>query len=651
MPDYTEKRIELDRISPERVTGRSVVFGLLTILWVAYYITYFGQSMTKSYLPVGVLIPFIGWVGVNIVLKLTVPRFALSRTEVMTIFSVIWVAGNLPRVGWALHSISTIAGPEYFASPENRFQDVVIPFLPKWLFVDARNPHIYQIFTGLEPGGSIPWFMWVKPLYWWLLGCLATVMASFFASVLFFKQWQEKERLVFPMATFPLELLQESDRSRIPVVFRDRIFWIGFSITAGIIFWNIAGYFAISLPRITLFDQIRTKAIPIGHHFPNYYLRVQPLIMGLAYLCPLDILFSFWVYNIVKIFKVGMLNRTGFTVGLPGQPTTAGDITMLESHGALVFLVGWSVWVARGHLKETLKKGFNSLRSEDDGSPVSYRMAWIGLFVSACTLGGWFLSIGLNFPTMALQMLLIFICYFGITKYAATTGFTFLSPAAGKGASIITNLVGTEHLSPGSQAMMTVIGGNILVGAPIRTTSIPSVVHIFKMLGVFLRRCSLIWGMVPLAYVVGFTIAGGIYIYRCYTEGGLNGILVTWGMEALARQVPFIEGNKVTFFDPQKVAVWMTGGLEAGILTYLRARFSWWPFHPLALAFPTNYGFCLLLVWMVKLVVIRLGGSKLYRRSLPFWYGTIVAYLVGIAASSFVDAIWFPDDRHFVHGW
>ena len=87
-------------------------------------------------------------------------------------------------------------------------------------------------------------------------------------------------------------------------------------------------------------------------------------------------------------------------------------------------------------------------------------------------------------------------------------------------------------------------------------------------------------------------------------------------------------------------------------MTYLRARFTWWPFHPAAIAFPTRrYGFCLLLVWLIKSVVLRYGGISLYRRSLPFWYGMIVGYLFGVGLSTLIDAIWFPDQIHWVHGF
>jgi hypothetical protein len=636
----------------QNVTGRAIILGLLTLAVNTWYMTYFAGNLVKSFFPVAVLIPFVAWVVVNSALKAVMPRFALTRTELVTILGMVWVAGNLPAVGWALHSVSLVPAPEFYASPENRLRETAIPFLPQWLFLDARLPAVRQIYTGLVPGDSIPWLTWFRPFSWWLVGVLGAVMAGFFGSVLFFKQWQEKERLVFPMAEFPAALLEEREGECFPAIFKDRLFWMGFGIVGSIIGWNILGYFAISLPRITVFDGYTTKAVNLGLYFPEIYLRVQPLIMGLAYLCPLDILFSFWLYNLINVYKIGMMNRTGFSVGIEGQTAGAGEISMLESHGALVFLVFWSVWVARGHLKDTLSKAFSALRGADDGEPVSYRMAWGGLLLSSVCMGGWLMSVGFTFFTTLLQMLLMFICYFGITKYAATTGFTFLSPAGGKGHRIIVSLLGTENLQPSTMTMMTSVNRNTFLGESIRTTSLPAIAHIFRLMGQHLKRHPAICIMIPLAFVVGFYGSAGIKIYRCYSEGGLNGHLVSWPMDQLINEIPYIEGSKVSVFDVQKFGVWGFGVAVAAGLTYLRSRFAWWPFHPAAIAFTNNrYAFCIFLVWVLKVAALRFGGVTLYRRSKPFWFGVIVGYLFGIAVSSVIDAVWFPDGGHFVHGW
>ena len=636
----------------DKVTFRAVLLGLVTIVVATWYMSYFATNLVKSYLPVAALIPFVMWVGINIGLNQFAPRFALSRTELLTIFAMVWIVGNLPAVGWGFYAVSLIPSPEFYASPENRLKDVVIPFLPGWLFLDANLPDVRGVYTGRQFGDPMPWLLWVRPFFWWFFGCVSALMAGFYGSVLFYKQWQEKERLVFPMSEFPRALLEGADEGRVPIVFRDKIFWIGFWCVAGVICWNILGYFELTLPRITVFDQYVNKAVDLGMYFPPYYVRVQPLIMGLAYLCPVDILFSMWFYNLINIFKVGALNRTGFTVGLEGQPAKGGEIAMLEMHGALACLVLWSVWVARHHLKETVQKALSLARSDDDGMPVTYRMAWLGLGLSTVGLGGWMMSAGVAFWAMLGQLVLMFMCYFGIAKYAATTGFTFLTPAGGKGVAIIHSLIGTSHLSPGSQSMMILISRNVFLGDSSRTTCLAAIPHIFRMLGRSLSRHYWIWAIVPLAYLFGYVSAGGFYLFRCYEEGGLNGLLVSWPMDALVAQVPYIEGSKVTVFDTQKLGVWLFGFAEAGVLTYLRSLFAWWPFHPVAIAFPPGrYAFCLLIVWLVKVVVLRFGGVSLYRRSLPFWYGAIVGYLFGISLSSVVDAIWFPSGGHFVHGW
>ena len=93
---------------------------------------------------------------------------------------------------------------------------------------------------------------------------------------------------------------------------------------------------------------------------------------------------------------------------------------------------------------------------------------------------------------------------------------------------------------------------------------------------------------------------------------------------------------------PRKYLAGLLGAAEAGLLTYMRARFVGWPFHPAAVAFPVRlYGFSPLLVWLAKSIVLRYGGVRLYRGSLPFCYGIIVGYLVGVGLSTLVDAIGF----------
>lgn len=639
-----------DPAATERITLRSVILGLLTIFVATVYMDHYAGNLVKTYFPVAVLIPFVVWILLNTLIRITVPSAALSRTELITILGMLWIAGSLPTVGWGLYAVSMIPSPEFFAAPENRLAEVVLPMLPSWLFLSIEDPRVMQAYTGLPSDESIPWTIWIRPLFWWVLPGIAGVAATLFGSVLFLKQWDETERLAFPMAQFPMDMLETEDDG-IPSVLKERIFWVGFAITGGIILWNIAGYFAISLPRITLFDQSNTKVLEVGKYYPPFYMKIQPLLMGLAYLCPTDLLFSIWFYNVINTFKIGILNRTGFTVGIEGQPAEAGAIAGLESHGALCMLVVWSLWVSRAHLGATIRQAIGP-REKDTGGPVSFRTAWIGWLISIFTLGGWLYSAGMTLFATTLTMAFLFACYFGISKYAAATGFTFIRPAGSKGYGIFRQLFGTASLSPSSQVVSVLLQDNVFFGNTLRTSFPVAVPHVFKMLGNQLRRHKVIIAALLLAYVFGLASSAGSRVGRAYTEGGLNGILVTNDMQRLASAIPFIEGTKVWFFDYQKTGVWLFGAAEAAVLTVLRTRFSWWPLHPVAVAFPERrYIMAILIVWAAKTLTLKLGGVRGYRRSIPFWYGAICGYLFGIALSSVVDAIWFPDEGHFVHGF
>ena len=419
--------------SPQGVTLRAFVLALLTIVGVCVFSTYYGRNLMKSFLPVTALLPLVVWVGINMVLKLTAPRLALSRTEVVTIFGIVWMVGTVPAIGWVGYLITDISAPAALSSPENRFWEVAGQYLPRWLFMERGSEVVERLYVGLGPGDPIPWGHWVVPLFWWFVGSLSLVMAGFFASVLFYKQWLVNERLTFPLATFPLALLEESEGSRVPDVFKNWAFWAGFVCTAGVIFWNITGYFVLTLPRITVYDHWLTTAVDTGLYIPTIYLRIHPLMMGLAYLCPLNILMSFWFFFGVNAFKMTVMNRTGFSIGLQGQTAPPEEILMLEAHGALVFLVIWSVWVARDHLKETLQKAFGALRAEDDGAPVSYRAAWVGFFCATAFFTGFLVSMGISLPSAVMQMVLLFVVSLGVTKFAAATGYVFLAPQGEKG--------------------------------------------------------------------------------------------------------------------------------------------------------------------------------------------------------------------------
>ena len=109
-------------------------------------------------------------------------------------------------------------------------------------------------------------------------------------------------------------------------------------------------------------------------------------------------------------------------------------------------------------------------------------------------------------------------------------------------------------------------------------------------------------------------------------------------------------------FDPGKWGIWLTGFFEAAALAFLRARYYWFPLHPMGLAFQNTagtsiYWFSLFLVWIAKFLLLRYGGVRAYRAGKPFFYGMGIGYVAAVVLSGVVDVIWFPVEGHRVHDW
>jgi hypothetical protein len=85
----------------------------------------------------------------------------------------------------------------------------------------------------------------------------------------------------------------------------------------------------------------------------------------------------------------------------------------------------------------------------------------------------------------------------------------------------------------------------------------------------------------------------------------------------------------------------MAGFIIVGQLTFLHARFVWFPFEPMGFMLAimltsilAGYWFPFLIAWVVKVITLQIGGSNLYERTgMPvaggILAGTIVAVLFG----------------------
>ena len=77
-----------------------------------------------------------------------------------------------------------------------------------------------------------------------------------------------------------------------------------------------------------------------------------------------------------------------------------------------------------------------------------------------------------------------------------------------------------------------------------------------------------------------------------------------------------------------------------------RLRFAWWPLHPVVFVFLGGYqatlmGVSFLIGWLIKIVVSRYGGARLYQRLKPLMIGIIAAEMVGALIPMLVGTVYY----------
>ena len=666
----TEYKMAISQPDPQiqptespRITGRSILLGLLTAGLMAYSqnvleIVLHAGSMVKSSFPVALILGFLLWVVINMIIARIAPQSVLSRHEMMVIFATMWIVGMMPGVGWMGYFIGALPAPYFFASPENRWAELFLDELPHWAFPEPTPWIMDRFYFGLHTGEVVPWTGWIPSVLWWFSGVLAFMAAGFFVIAIFHRQWADAERLTYPLVNFPMDLMEGFGEGRaLPKIFRDPVFWAGFAWTAGIIGWNIINFWFPNVPRITLFDSINTKSMTVAQSFPPVYLRVLPLVIGLGYLCSLDLLFSFWFFGLFAVVKMGVINRTGFTVGLEGQVAKGGEIVNLESHGAMTVLVVWSVWIARRHLIHVAKTALKGNRGD---GPISYRFAVIGLIISVLYLCSFFISLGMSFSLAIVHLLMMFIAYFATSKFIAASGFGYLFPVWIKGSGFVNAILGTATLSTREMTAMHLVNSGVFYGGG-RIQTMQVLPHHFKAMDDVPAERGKNWtsGVVFLAFTMGFFVCAATIIYYCYRDSAL--FLRSWtlweGPLGIFGGIGRALGEtEKTSFDPQKLGIWLLGAGIAALLAGLRTWFPRWPLHPLGLAFqyttgPRYYALSILMVWAAKLLIVHFGGPRLYERAKPFFYGTVIGYCTGIGVGMVIDLIWFPGSGHGFHNF
>jgi hypothetical protein len=634
------------------LTFRAVAIGatlcILLTLWTIHsaYVTH-SSFITIAHLPIAALCPLVIVVLIlNPILKSIMPGRSLTRQEIIIIFFLVFTASAIPGWAFSTYALSVISGPHYFASEENRWVELFFEYLPAWLIVPDQNGAVSSFFEGLPSSQIVPWRFWLVPMFWWGTFYVAMFFVGASIMVILRKQWVDHERLAFPLAQVPLMLIDGTDDpEHMPAIARHRLFWTGFGITISMLVWNMVAYFDV-WPSLPIGNQAVTS-LTFFESFPPVNLKFNLLLAGVAYFTRVEVLLSVWFFYLIRVIEQGLLNRVGMV--------NARAVVNLQHFGGFIVFVLFTLWMARAHLYQVWQKFLGNAPELDDSREFfSYRKAVFALLFGLFYMMAWLYASGMSLPVVVLFLGLLVLVYLGVTRVVAETGLVSLDLPHNDVNTVTLRLVGTDNLSTQNLTSLTLANA---FGRNWRTLGMCSMAHTAKVgddmggvgRGVFVT--------IALTLTLTFLTAVSYTLYLGYSGGAFEftepafvaGARGVWsGLISSIRNVKILTGLERMSFG--------VGALVSFLLVLAHHRLYWWPLHPvgfgIALTVSVNNGiFSILMVWLIKTILLRLGGVSLYRKGQPFVIGMLSAYALGVLLSFLVDLVWFPGNGHAIHGW
>lgn len=506
---------------------------------------------------------------------------------------------------------------QFFSQPQPQW----LKYLPH----AARLPvlHDPSAIAGLYTGGAaaVPWRAWTGPIAFWsaylfLLGMLWLCLAGILRRI-----WIHQERLTFPIAVIPLQLMDARDD-----IFRNRLFWIGFVVVAALQSLSAIHYYVPTVPAVQMKAQNMRPlwfTSPPWSAIPDLNVGWYPMAIGLAYFVPGDVSFSCWFFAILMRLSYVVASASGWEAG--GSGIGRFPFREEQAAGAWIGFALLVLWGARRQWKTVARlvpaTEFRSLRWMMAGCIVC--TAGCSLMMSACGIP----------PLLSAGLVLVYAAYAltGARVRAEAGGQWTFAPAFWTPNRVMNAALGSEGSS--TQAL-TAAGHFDFVHNDIRAVSLP-----FLMEGLDIaERTGIRWRTVLIWVAAGTlsALALGWWI-------GLTTLYDLGAATAKANDYPLMRVQRAfneverAFTNPEARDWSGIGAMTFGAA--VTALLAWSRRVGVAGLSPVGYVLCntftmssfvvpFFLAWATKVSILRFFGNRTYRRSVPLFVGITLGDIV-----------------------
>lgn len=557
------------------------------------------------------------------------PGAVLAPGELLTVYVFLGFTSVLCSVDFFDVLIPVIAFPQWSASPENRWNEIFFGTpdkpgpVPTWLVVTDQDA-----LRGFFEGHSslYRWSIiraWIGPLFWWSTFVLALLLAVTMITLLFRQQWTEKERLSYPVIQIPLEIA-----TNLPRLLRNRLFWTGFGVAGGIDILNGLHHLHPIIPGIPLimFFKFSDHALtPPWDALGWTSLSIYMFAIGMCFFLPTDLIFSCWFfYLFYKAERI--LARMSGVHGMPGFP-----FTVQQSAGAYIGLCLLALWISRHHLRALVR----TLLGQPGGlpeanEPLPYRTTAFLLLICTVYLVGFGVAAGASLWIMCLFFAIFFAFSIAIARMRAELGppahdLHYCGPDQ-----LLNQALGTHGAGGANLAVFALFYS---FNRAYRSHPAPVALESWKIAErLTLPPRRFLFAMVS-AVVLGTVFSFWAYLHCMYSHGmpGTSGQVM--GAEPWEQLASLLQDPKPA--NLPAMAALALGFLFSLFLACMRLAFVWWPFHPVGYAVSSTWSmdhlwFSMFLTWLLKSLLLRYGGARVYRPAVPLFIGLVLGeYVVG----------------------